>query len=146
MRKDLPLILFFLVLGYLIYEGNENGKGARSLMDRIVGKAVNPPYESDFAQGLPAEYAPADPHHFASEEKLASDLNFRRQRMQEQMRIEVEEFKKLKDFEGADLEEFQNLLRHHEAQIGELNRLHHNLREQYRLRKEEDAVRNKDLR
>ena len=134
MRKDLSLILFFLVLGYLIYEGN---------MDKTVS---NPPYESEFEKGLPAEYAPADPHHFASEEKLAGDLQFRRQRMQEQMRIEVDEFKKLKDFEGQDREEFQKLVQNHEEQIGEINRLHHNLREQYRLRKEEDAVRNKDLR
>ncbi|WP_408096710.1 hypothetical protein ACJVC5_16870 [Peredibacter sp. HCB2-198] len=146
MKKDLPLILFFLILGYLIYEGNQDGKGAKGLMDRIVGKAVNPPYESDFEKGLPSEYSPADPHQFANEEKLVGDLNFRRQRMLEQMRLEVEEFKKLKDYEGADREEFQKLRQYHEEQIGELNRLHHNLREQYRLRKEEDAVRNKDLR
>lgn len=134
MRKDLPLILFFLVLGYLIYDGSQ---------DKKVDK---PSYESDFEKGLPTEYAPADPHQFASEEKLNGDLNFRRQRMQEQMRIEVEEFEKLKDFEGQDREEYQKLRQYHEERMAELNMLHHNLREQYRLRKEEDAVRNKDLR
>lgn len=137
--KNLPIILLLGALFYLIYEGKEG-------MGKFTNKNVTPPFESSFEDGIPTDYSPRDVHQFATVEKLESDLHFRRMKMKEQMKYDVEEFKKLKDEDGADQEEYLALLKKQEMLYENLKTTHKEMREQYLLRKEEDAARNTDLR
>ena len=131
--KNLPIILLLGALFYLIYEG-KSGMSKKS--ERVAPEAQN-----SFEQGVPAEYSPKDVHQFSTVEKLEQDLHFRRMKMKEQMKYEADELRKL----GDETAYFKLLKEHKELYEG-LKTSHKEMREQYLLRKEEDAARNSNLR
>ena len=132
--KNLPILMLLGALFYLIYEG-------KSGMKKVADKIMPPPFESTFNEGIPSEYSPQDVHQFGTVDKLEGDLRVRRMKMRLQMKSEEEELQKL-----GDEKALQELRQKHEDLYEKLKISHEALREQYLLRKEEDAVRNKDLR
>lgn len=160
---DIVSIAALMIIFFLIYEGGGGMKGweknfetkeeSKESARKPPGQdATTPPsrdlksFESDFEQGLPAEFSPRTPENFPSLEKLRQDLEYRRLKLEYTITQERQE---VGGFDGPEAEKSAALSalseKHRQAKL-QIDQLHLKILNEYQKRREEEGPRNKDLR